>query len=73
MWFAVAKRADIDVAIKQMKVQAAEAEVQFQKLKQAGGESWSALSAALAQSRKTSSRATRQAWDAVDRAGVPKS
>jgi hypothetical protein len=73
MKVAVAKRADIDVAIKQMKAQAAEAEVQFQKLKQAGAESWSSLSAALAQSRKTFSRATRHAWDAVDRAGVPKS
>jgi multimeric flavodoxin WrbA len=73
MKVAVAKRADIDVAIKQMKVQAAEAEVHFQKLKQAGGESWSALSAALAQSRKTFGRATREAWDAVNRAGTPKS
>ena len=56
-----------------MKVQAAEAKVQLQKLKQAGGESWTALSAALAQSRKTFGRATREAWDAVNRASMPKS
>ena len=70
---AAAKRADIDAAIKQMKVQATEAEVQLQKLKQAGGESWSALSAALAESRKTFGRATREAWDSVNRAAGPKS
>ena len=73
MKVAAAKRADIDVAIKQMKVQAAEAEVQLQKLKQAGGASWDALSGALAQSRKTFGRASRDAWDAVSRASLPKS
>jgi hypothetical protein len=51
-----------------MKADAAEAETRLQKLKQAGGESWSALSAALAESRKAFDRANQQAWDALKRA-----
>lgn len=70
---AAAKRADIDAAIRQMKGHAAEAEVQVRKLGQAGGESWSAFSTALAQSREKLDRATREAWDAVSRAGAAKS
>jgi len=73
MKVAVARRADIDVAIKQVKARGAEAEVQFQKLKQAGEESWSALSKALGQSREMFGRATRDAWEAVSRANGPKS
>ena len=46
---AAERRADIDAAVKQMKADASEAEIRLQKLKQA---SWTALSAALAQSRK---------------------
>jgi hypothetical protein len=65
---AAAKRADVDVAVKQMKADAAEAEVHFQKLKQAGKESWTALSAALTESRKAFDRANQQAWDALKRA-----
>ena len=47
---AAAKRADVDAAVKQMKADAAEAEARLHKLKQAGSESWSALSAALTES-----------------------
>lgn len=65
---AAAKRNDVDAALKQMKADAAEAESRFQKLKQAGGESWTALSAALAESRNAFDRATQQAWDALKRA-----
>jgi hypothetical protein len=43
---ATAKRADVEAAVKQMKADAAEAEARLQKFKQAGGESWTALSAA---------------------------
>jgi hypothetical protein len=43
---ATAKRADVEAAVKQMKADAAEAEARMQKFKQAGGESWTALSAA---------------------------
>ena len=65
---AAAKRADVDVAVKQMKADAAQAEAHFQKLKQAGKESWTALSAALTGSRKAFDRANQQAWDALKRA-----
>jgi hypothetical protein len=67
-----ARRADIDAAVKQMKADAAEAETRLQKLKQASGESWSALSAALAESRKAFDRANQQAWDALKRAAPPR-
>jgi hypothetical protein len=66
-----AKRSDLDAALEQMKAGAAQAEAHFQKLKQAGGESWTALSAALAESRKAFDRATEQAWGAFKRAAPP--
>jgi hypothetical protein len=69
---AAAKRADVDAAVKQMKVDAADAEARFQTLKQAGKESWTALSAALAESRKAFDRANQQACDALKRAAPPR-
>ena len=70
---AAAKRADVDAAVKQMKADAAEVEARLQKLKQAGNESWSALSAALTESRKAFDRANQKAWDALKRAAPSKS
>ena len=67
------KRANVDAAVKQMKADAAEAEARLQKLKQAGSESWTALSAALAESRKAFDQANQKAWDAFKRAAPPKS
>jgi hypothetical protein len=69
---AAARRADVDAAINQMKSGAAEAEARFQTLKQAGRDSWTALSAALAESRNAFDRANQQAWDAVKRAAPQK-
>ena len=66
-----ARRADIDVAVKQMKADASEAEARLQKLKQAGTESWTAFGAALAESRKAFDRANQAAWDAFKRAAPP--
>jgi hypothetical protein len=66
---AAATRADIDAAVKRMKADALEAEARLQKLK---SESWSALSAALAESRKTFDRANQAVWDALKRAAPPK-
>ena len=63
-----AKRADIDAAVKQMKADATEAEARLQKLKQAGSESWTVLSGALADSRKTFDQASQKAWDTFKRA-----
>ena len=65
---ASARRADIDAAVKQMKADASEAEARLQKLKQAGGESWTALAGALAESRKAFDRANQAAWDALKHA-----
>ncbi|HSK28486.1 MAG TPA: hypothetical protein VLA17_00850 [Candidatus Limnocylindria bacterium] len=65
---AAAKRADVDAAVKQMKADAVEAEARLQKLKQAGSESWAAMSSALAESRKAFDQANQKAWDALKRA-----
>ena len=66
--FAAGRRADVDAAVTKMKADAAEAEARLQKLNQTGNESWAALSAALAESRKAFDRANVAAWDAVKRA-----
>jgi hypothetical protein len=67
------RRADIDATVKQMKADASEAEARLQKLKKARArsESWTALSAALAASRKAFDRANQAAWDAFKRAAPP--
>jgi len=62
---ATARRADLDTAVRQMKADAVEVEARLQKLKQAGSESWAALGAALAESRKTFDRANQNAADAL--------
>jgi hypothetical protein len=69
---ATARRADLDTAVKQMKADASEAEARLQKVKQAGSESWAALSAALAESRKTFDRANQKAGDALEVAAPAK-
>src|SRR6478672_11548374 len=69
--FGAERRADFDATVKQMKADASEAEARLQKLKQAGGESWMALSAALAESRKAFDRANQAALDAFKRASPP--
>jgi hypothetical protein len=70
---AAARRVEIEAAFKRMKADASEAEARMHKLKQAGSESCSAWSAALAESRKAFDRANQAAWDAVKRAAPPKS
>ena len=67
-----ARRADIDAAVKQMKSDASEAEARLQKLKQAGNESWSVFSAALAESRKAFDQANQTAWNALKGSAPPK-
>jgi len=62
---ATARRANLDAAVKQMKADAAEADARFNKLKQAGTDTWTALSAALADSRKAFDRANQKAGDAL--------
>ena len=65
------RRTDIDAAVKQMKVDASDAEARLEKLREAGRESWTALSGALAESRKAFDRANQAAWDALKRAAPP--
>jgi hypothetical protein len=67
---AAARRPEIDAVIKEMKSEAAEAEARLQKLKHAERQSWSALSTALADSRKAFDKASRKAWDALKRAAA---
>jgi hypothetical protein len=69
---ASARRADVDAAVQQMKADASEAEARLQKVKQAGSESWSVLSAALAESRKAFDQANQAAWDALKGTAPPK-
>ena len=52
-----------------MKSDASDAEARLQKLRQAGGESWSVLSAALAESRKAFDQANQAAWEALKGSG----
>ena len=68
---ATERRADFDAALNQMKSDASEAEARFQKLRQAGGQTWSALNAALDESRKAFDKANQAAWDAFRRAVPP--
>ena len=62
---AAEKRASVDIAVKQMRADAEEADARLQKLRQAGSESWTALSAALAESRKAFDQANHTAWEAT--------
>lgn len=62
---AAERRADIEVAVNQLKADAAAAEARFQQLRQAGNQSWVALSAALAKSRKALDLASQKAWEAL--------
>jgi hypothetical protein len=62
---------DFDAALKQMKADASAVEARVQQLKQAGTESWSVLSAALAESRKAFDQANQAAWNAL-KGSVPK-
>jgi len=66
--FAAGQRANIDAAVKQMKADASVAEAKLQKLQ---GESWTALNAALAESRGAFDHANKAAWDTFKRAASP--
>jgi len=69
---AAAGKSNVEAAVRQMKADAAEAEARLEKLKQAGGATWAALGAALAESRKAFDQANQKAADAVKAAESPK-
>jgi hypothetical protein len=66
--FAAERRDEIDSVLKSMNADAVEAERKLQKLNQAGTQSWSALMAALAETRAAFDRANQAALDAFKRA-----
>jgi hypothetical protein len=66
--FRTEARREVDTALVRTKADAAAAEQKLAKLSQAGTESWSALSAALAETRASFDRANQAARDAFQRA-----
>ena len=66
--FAAERRDEIDAIVKRMNADAAEAEKKLQKLNQAGTQSWSALMAALTETRAAFDRANQAAQEAFKRA-----
>ena len=66
--FASDRRGGIDAAVKRMIDDAAEAEQKLRKLSQAGNQSWSALMAALTETRTAFDRANEAAREAFKRA-----
>jgi hypothetical protein len=66
--FAIERRREIDAAVARMKADATVAEEKLQKLARAGTESWSALTAALAETRTNFDRAHQAAREAFKRA-----
>lgn len=61
-------RAKVDKAIAKMRSDTTDAKAHLEKLKQAGGESWATLSAALQASRKKFDEASQSAWEALKNA-----
>ena len=62
------QRAKAEAAVQQMKAGASTAEANLQKLATAGSESWTALNAALAESRAAFDRANQTVWESFKRA-----
>jgi vacuolar-type H+-ATPase subunit H len=65
--FATERRDEIDAVVKRMNADAAEAEKKLQKLNQAGTQSWSALTAALTETRAAFDRANQVSQEAFKR------
>ena len=66
--FAIERRREIDATVSRMKADAVTAEKKLQDVARAGTESWSALNAALAETRTTFDRANQAAREAFKRA-----
>jgi hypothetical protein len=66
--FVAERRGEIDAAVKRMNTDATAAEEKLQKLNQAGAQSWSALMAALTETRAAFDGANQAARDAFKRA-----
>lgn len=68
--FAADRRSEIDAAVNRMKADAAAAESKLGKLNEAGSESWSIFTNALAETRATFDRANQATRDAFKRASA---
>jgi len=64
---AAEQKVKAEAAVQQMKAGASTAEANLQKLAKAGNESWTALNAALSESRAAFDRASQTAWDSLKR------
>ena len=65
--FASGRRDEIETNVNRMKADAVAAEEKLLKLNQAGSQSWSALTAALTETRAVFDRANQAAWEAFKR------
>ena len=65
--FAAERRTEIDATLKRMQADAATAEEKLKKLNEAGVQSWSALMAALTETRTAFDRANQAAREAFKR------
>jgi hypothetical protein len=68
--FTTERRSHLEAAVKQMRADALE-DARWQKLKEAGSASWTALSSALVESRKAFDRTNQAARDATTRTTPP--
>ena len=68
--FAAERRAEIEATVKRMEADAAAAENKLQQLNQAGMQSWSAMMAALKETRATFDRANQAAQEAFKKAAA---
>jgi len=66
--FASGRRDEIETNVNRMKADAVAAEEKLLKLNLAGSQSWSALTAALTETRAVFDRANQAAWEALKRA-----
>lgn len=64
---AASRRTDIEAVLEQMTDVGTQAQARLQELQKSGSEAWSALGAALTESRKAFDRAADQAWKAFSR------
>lgn len=66
------RRTQLEDALRQLKDAADAADARMDRLRDAGRESWTALNAALTESRKAFDDAAQKAWDALKAATTPK-
>jgi hypothetical protein len=66
---AAIRRAQLEEVIRQVKQEAAAADANMDRLREAGRDSWATLRAGLTESRKVFERAAHKAWETLNRGG----